>query len=498
MTSTNAGSRPAFGQPPIRSWPFKASTIGFLVLGAALLVLAVATGYGLHTQPTADDFCRAALSTGPGDWIRSVQRNYLVWSGRWLAHGLYALTFPHIGVTTAAYGRLVALSGLLWTGVFYMFISILAWDRMTVLRKLGAAVVMSALFWTTMPSAAEVWFWLTGMVEYALPFACFVGSVYVATRPAVIRRLGLMTLVGFVAAILLGVAVSALNELVGLMLVGVMGLAAVLALVQRRPGLAVAYGIVAAVTAAGVFFNLSAPGTGIRTAADFPNAYNLKTGIALAFFRPDLSPVRWLFDGRLVLLSLLLLLTPAFLRFDPPWKDWKLPFLSMRLFVPALGLAAVYASLFVITYAEGTTPPARLETLIYALFLMGFLASLVVLQPLMQSQDIAQTPFAARIYPVLGVFAAAALVFAPQTVTAMVDLRYFMPVWNQAIEARESAIASAVARSQGQVLVQPVPLAPRLLFWRELSQDPGSWRNTCYARYLKADSVRVAAQPPVE
>jgi hypothetical protein len=496
MTNSNAVSRPTTGKRPIWAWLIRVSTIGMLVLGAALLVLAVATGYGLHTQPTADDFCRAALSTGPGDWIRSVHRNYLVWSGRWLAHGLYALIFPHIGVTTAAYGRLVALSGLMWTGVFYMFISILAWDRLKVLPKLGAAVVMTALFWTTMPSAAEVWFWLTGMVEYALPFACFVGSAYVATRPSVIRRFGLMTLVGFVAASVLGVAVSALNELVGLMLVGVMALAAVLALVQRRPGLAVAYGMVAVVTAVGVFFNLSAPGTGIRTAADFPNAYDLKTGIALAFFRPDLSPLRWLFDGRLVLLSLLLLLNPAFLRFDPPWKEWKLPFISMSLFVPILGLAAVYASLFVITYAEGTTPPARLETLIYALFLMGSLASLVVLQPLMKSQDIAETPFAERIYPVLGAFAAGALVFAPQTVTAMVDLRYFMPVWNQAIEARERAIASAAARSQSEVLVQPVPLTPRLLFWRELSTDPSSWRNTCYARYLKVDSVRVAAKPP--
>src|SRR5215471_14849024 len=97
----------------------------WLLIVATIAVVALSLALTVFAAPLADDFCRGG---GPTNWsaaLEKVSSTYFSWTGRWGAMTVYALTFPHIPMTTAAYPALLALSGPIWFTIFYIGLHIL-------------------------------------------------------------------------------------------------------------------------------------------------------------------------------------------------------------------------------------------------------------------------------------------------------------------------------------------------------------------------------------
>ncbi|RZI93767.1 MAG: hypothetical protein EOP39_31105, partial [Rubrivivax sp.] len=295
-----------------------------LLIASLVIVAAISFFLTFYAVQTWDDFCRAALPKDLGNVIANVQENYLIWSGRWAVHGLYALTFPYIGLDTINHNLLLALSAVIWFTVFYIFLHIFFRKSLSAPKKAFLSVVLTTIYWAGMPDPGDTWYWLTGSTEYQLPFLLMSVSLLVLTSAWVtgdklLPRIGAGVLGGVIAFVVTG-----LHEIVGLLLLGGMSVAFLLSLARKRWDVAIVYGLVILVVAAGLLVVLLAPGTSARTATDFATPNSVGAGIK-ALISPRTSPLAWLGDARLWCMTALLVTTPAFLRLRPAWVDWKLP-----------------------------------------------------------------------------------------------------------------------------------------------------------------------------
>ena len=255
---------------------------------------------------------------------------------------VYALTFPHIPMTTAAYPALLALSGPIWFAIFYIGLHILYGKTISAARKALFATVLCAVYWVGMPNPGDTWYWLTGSVEYHVPMLLFALAMLVLTSSWIVTgghgRRAAATVLGTG----LGFLVTGFNELCGLLLLGTLAVAAFLAFVRRRPDIAAIYILAGAAVAVGLVITLGAPGNAIRRATDFPNANDPVFAIKSLIVPGLHSPIEWLCDARLLAMSAMLLASRVFVSKQPEWTGWKLPLpgplSSMSVFVPLVGI----------------------------------------------------------------------------------------------------------------------------------------------------------------
>ena len=463
------------------------------------IVTVLATIYAFVATATADDFCRANLPTTPGAWLSVIIKNYHVWSGRWAVHGLYALTFPYLNVTSINYNLLIFLSAACWMAIFFCFIHVAFRGKLPLAQKLIFTALICCVYWAGMPDPGETWYWLTGSVEYQLPLLLIALSLAVLSSKWATESVFAVRLGAFLIGTLLAVLVTGLNEFIALFLLGALAIATALALVRGRPMLAASYAGVLVVTAAATAFNLTAPGTAVRAGLDFPNRYNLVFGVKTALLDPTATPLRWLSDARLLSLTFLLLTSPWFARLTPTWLLWPLPgpkaLVRWSVVVPVAALAAVCLGTFAVAYAQGLVLPGRILNVIYAVFIVGWLASMATLAPLAAANAASPNGLTRAIQIAAGVMLAVTLLAAPNTLNAATALPHVLLKWRPAIDARDAAIRASVKAGRGDVILEPIAGRPVMLFWRDQPTDPNDWHNTCMAEFYGARSIAVRATP---
>jgi hypothetical protein len=466
-----------------------------MLIAAMVGIGGIAAIYAFLATPTADDFCRASYSTAPGAWLTEVIETYYTWSGRWVAHTIYSILFPRLGITSYVYNVLVFLSPIMWFVTFYCFCHIVFRDALERGEKAFFAALLCCVYWAGMPSPSETWYWLTGSTEYQLPFLLMALSLVLltdkwVTGPAAGPRIG-----AFVLGVLLAVLVAGLNELIALFLLGALGVAVALAALRGRPVLAALYAAAFVVTLAATVFNLAAPGAAVRAARDFPHRHDLKFAIGAALLDPEVAPWRWLADARLVSLTLLLLTSPWFARRAPGWLSWTLPgpkrATRWSVVVPATALAAVYLGTLAAAYAQGSWLPMRILDVLYAVFVVGWLAAVSTLAPLAHANATAPNAFTRGLQLVAAVALPVTLLAAPNTLNAVRGLPRTVLEWRPAINARDHAIRAAVKAGSADVTLDPIHAQPMMFFWRDQPQDRTHWRNTCMAAFYGARSIAV-------
>lgn len=470
-----------------------------LLIAAIVVVATISFVLTVYAVPTWDDFCRGALPKNVGNFIANVQENYLVWSGRWAVHGLYALTFPHIGLDTFNHNLLLALSAVIWFTIFYIFLHIFFRDGVSASKKALLSVLLTTIYWVGMPDPGDTWYWLTGSTEYQLPFLLMAVSLVTLTSSWVTGE----KLLPRIGAGLLGAAiafvVTGLHEIVGLLLLGGMSVAFLLALTRKRWDVATVYGLVILVVVAGVLVVLMAPGTGVRTAKDFAEANSVTAGLK-ALISPRTSPLAWLGDARLWCLSALLVTTPAFLRLRPAWVDWKLPLpgpLSrMAAVVPLIGLSAVIAGTFAATFAQGSDSPPRVMNLLYAVLVAGWFASLIPIGAMIGDDSSRQGPLLRAVNLGSAVLLPVTLLIAPVTLKAVNDIPLIVKEWRPALNARADEIKQKLAAGETSLVLKRIDADPDTYRWDEFSVDPTDWRNDCAARFYGATELRIDLPPP--
>jgi hypothetical protein len=466
--------------------------LNLLLAGCLAAVTLVATIYTFLAVPYGDDFCRASLGTIiNGDWVRHVERIYQVWSGRWAVHALYALTFPHIKINTNEYNWLLLLAFLTWLAVFFILVRVALGPKISHLNSVAVAGILCAIFWAGMPNTGETWYWLTGLVEYGLPFllSCIALAILTGTVSSMPRKMIRIALASGLAFLVTG-----FNELVGLLLGGIILATGAVVAMRRRYGQAIEYGCVVLITIIGLGINLLAPGT-MGHSAEFPIRHSLARAIDLEIFSLS-PPLGWFIDPKLLCLSVILLTSPWFLSLQPRWVHWNLRPVPLVLIVPIVFTAAVLCGHFFVSYAQGTAPPNRVLNVLYALFICGWFLWMVTAARYIAQSFEASSPLMQAISVVAGIAFSFSLIMSPNVITGVVELRYFAVKWSREVAARDQLIRNEVNSGTETIVVQPISFKhPSLYFWNELEMDPSNWRNECVARYygLKKISVEPGA-----
>lgn len=449
--------------------------VGFPVL----LIAGLALVYTFFAYPASDDFCRAAVDRGSA--LRQTALLYEHWTGRWLTSLYFSWLTPRIGIFGSGYGLALILALGVWLAAFRLAAGLLLGETSSGRDRWILTALLFAVFWSGAPGISEVVYWLSGAFEYAVPFALLLGSLRLLAQ---VDRSGR----GFAAALAaggIGVLTSGGHEFAG-----ALGLAAALSgiialLFLGRNRVAACWALAAALMIGGLALNQLAPGNAVRSAL-FPFANDVGRSLRITF-APETTPLRWLADPRLLGLTGLLLLAPGFRALQPRWLAMPLPWL---LVIPVITVAAVLTGWFLAAFGLGFPPPERLQALLYAVFVIGWTATVLAAAAHLRARNLLP---AARGLPLTAAAAifGLALVLSANPRAAVRDLPYAAGDWLQRNEDMFAAAYGGGAGRTDLVLRRPVR-TPRLLVGQSFSEDPSSHGNLCLAKLLRVQSVRAA------
>lgn len=412
-----------------------------LVVGVAAVLL-LGSSYATYASPGGDEFCFAALAESPWE---IANRFYFSWSGRWLGMLLFAAVVNSIDILGPGYRLLLLSSFVLWFGGFFA-VARLAMPGRQIGWHLAGAAVMLAVFWTSAPGQGETFYWLAGIVIYALPFALSALCALLLLR----NRSMLRSITGIAC----GVAACLINELAAIILI-----VGALAFVRTRRGLAL---VALACFSIAFLIVILSPGNATRAATiqSSDPAFILWTLV-----RPYKSILSMLGDPRIIAMTTGIVMLP---RSSPrPDGRWWL--------VPAIALAAVSIAYAAVTLATQMAPADRVIAFLYAVFISALFWTA------WHYRGLVPNPVPIAILSLL-------LVTAPVVGSIFEGLKETRATWLSENQSRWRMLMSA----QGTDAVVPeITYYPPLMDQPLLVEDAAHWTNQCVADYFNLKSVAV-------
>lgn len=447
-----------------------------------------------HTQPIADDFCRASV-VAESHWVIPpflpfLQRpgivqitilTYLNWSGRWAGVGVETLL---LSTTTlpGAYPWLVFM--LIATQCMLLYFAI--WVFVVDARlALYLSAVIASVYWANMPGPQDSIFWIPGAVESQLPLT--LGSLLFALplsrRPTSTKQ---STRLATIAASVLGFVTPAFHELAGGVLVLALSVITAMAFLskssQRKMWL-----MVWTASAIGLLVVFVAPGNSYRMAT-IPNRANYLATIKGSWGIMKDYVLPWCLDFKHWLLALLLWL-------DPRVASLRNKLSGLSSFRAIGGFLLVWISLIMIAIGAvywniGEQPPRRTMNLIYGMFLIGWVALAFLVTRPTPSFSFHPAHRAATLSAAL--FLLSALVATSNnTVLSIGDIvRGRASLWDAELNRRYALLKSAGRNAD--VHLPPFSARPKNLIRVDITENPKHWSNRCLSHYFGVASVRIS------
>lgn len=441
-------------------------------------------------EPSMDDYRYAANYLYNDFWYLQGHM-YKYWSGRYTATALLYLGPISFG-SFAAYKLAGAFLLLLMLASVYL----LVWPLIRFVGPLSRQLVILlgfAIWLSCVPSMPQGFYWFSGAYTY-LPaiviFNVLFGLLFRLRRfrldDARWEPRGAWLETGFVLIGLgLMAAAMGLNEVIAVYGLGLLFVVNLAAWWRRgRPDWSLAVVSVAALAFALVSY--LAPGNAIRSAG-----FDKAKDVVLTLWKSPAYLV-W-FSQYFLSLPLLLALVATIrplvsreTRFAPclygPVARWTV-----------LGLILVFAlATFVLgVWATGVRPARRaLNVLHYYEFGLLALAwcQWVLAYPDFWSRRRARLPVADS---ALLLVATLALFLSGNTREAWVDLLYRGPAYRQEMAERYARIEAG-----GDVVVDPIAVKPKTLFFEDITEDPATWQNFEMARFFEVSSIRLSRPDP--
>ena len=416
--------------------------IGVVTVG----VLTLASAYAGFAKPILDDWCFAVNPLAP---IERANDLYMTWTGRWPTMALLSAMLRGQDVGSSDYVAFAAVGLPIWFMAF-LVIADRAMGPGLWTRKISAAAVMLATFWSTTFGTGETFYWVAGYIGYALPFLLGALCLSISTSMLNPVRLTLACAVGFLSA--------AMNELGGIVLIVSLGAVALHRLLDRQsivPTLLVAFAV-----ATGAAFVILSPGNAVR-ALDQQTMSLPK--IIWTIIRPYESPLSIIADPRALALAAAVVALPNANR-SVPERWW---------FVPATAVAASYIAVLAVAVATGTAPGYRILSFLQAGVLGAFFVAAWQLRGLPLPRTATHFCFAAL------------LATAPVVGAALHDLPMALHEWNPA--HRWDHLKKKAGRD---VVLLDYANYPSIYPDREISTDPTFFSNRCIATHFGLRSIR--------
>jgi hypothetical protein len=456
-----------------------------LVLGVAVAAIVVSAVLFLFAAvPAWDDLIRATGPTQMTLWQYVIGHVYMHWQGRWASCGLEAVMLPHLDITRFYFVLIAAVAIVDALGVYVLC----RWFTATSPRKTSAAVAacLLALLWAGVPSLAETVYWFVGAVENAMVLA--LAAMLVITLNEVSKSVG-NHIAGIALLSLLAICVCGFHELYGTMLCIALTAGTLWSLLNKGID-RTAWIAVTVAAAIGLVIVVMAPGNALRMVSDGGHhgrhfVYDLKIAISqIRHFVP-----RWLLNPKLLAASVWVVFSPTLRREKPPT-------FFLRLMVPGAWLAMLAVGFFAPSWAFGAWMPPRTLSGIFIVFVIGWLITLHVWTPRMDSSWPRE-----KIASIASIILGICLLVIGNFPAAVGDIRHRLGPWHSAIEDRFATLRSATGQD---ALIPPLPKPyPKIVLDGEINSNPGDYHNWSTVIYFKLRSLRLVPEkgpvpPPPE
>ena len=492
----------------LKKWITPKRLSGFLtIVYAASLIPLLWIGY--YNYPSADDYsigsnCRqtwvATHSVFATVWAGIVRaaEDWLNWMGYFTSNFLMAIppsTFGERAYVLTCWVMIIMLSLSTLYLLHTIFVKVFKADK-----YISNCVIMLMLFVTVqrMVGRVEAFYWYSGAANYMLVHS-FCMFFYGLLISAVYDR-GKKRIFDLTVASVLGFLVGGGNQMTALngaiVLLVVIGFLTVQKKWREYKG----HIVPIAFFYLGFILNVAAPGNWVR--AEGASGMNPVKAVFVSFYYClDYCMSEW--SGWPVLL-LLIILIPLF------WKMVGRSEFQFRypLIVVLFGYCVVSAMMTPPLFAVGNMGAARLQALTYTMYILvltlcvgyvtGWVRRKVEAVSERKEQTGKDTHFSANeIWCVL----VSLLFFAfASVITIIPEPHYFTfssaltdltngsaKAYGDALEDRMEIYRSG----EKDVVVEPLPAQPQLLYFSDIKEDPEDWENRGLCRFYGIDSVRV-------
>jgi hypothetical protein len=468
-----------------------ATKVGLGLFYASLLACGlVFLAYLYAARPLADDFGRATCAT-PSEAIARTADIYLHWSGRWAGNGIQYIGWSLIPQRTPNIGQYYSLFlGLVLFASFGGFFAIMSCLlRGSTSSNLLTSCVVALFYFSFFESPAETLFWIPGAAEGGLAVVLMSLAVWLVIncltgspkyRPLTYIEVGLCLLLGAGCHELAGMTASAFFSLL---------VAWFFFCNNRRVPALVVFALVISTIATAI--SVFAPGNSVRSAQEFgnhgsiPNALNSLSQLLLRIMRVILSPQ-------------LLLGAPAALIFLRKSGSVRPNLLAQSKLVQTAGISMLIALLVVVLiYAvrAGAIPAGRtVNFFCSSLFLVAVPAMMIAW---LGRPEPSLPVICDRLQPWLFTLLAISIFTGPTLDRGFFSYKKGLIPWIRYQENKHRLLLQAAQSGESEVVLDPGPPPPYLLFQdSDLGVDE-AWANKVQADYYGVHSIRIKADGAV-
>lgn len=465
-----------------------------------------------YNYPSADDYsigsnCRqmwvsshnvfAVLWAGV---VRAVE-DWLYWMGYFTSNFLMAVppnVFGERVYVLTAWIMLSMLSLSTWYLLKNIFVKVFHADK-----YISHCIIMFMLFITVqcMVGRVEAFYWYAGAANYMLVHS--MSLFFYGLLIAAVYDKGKKRVFDITAASVLGFLVGGGNQMTALNAAIVMLVVLGFGMVLKKWKEYKALLIPVCLTLLGFVLNVAAPGNWVRAAGT--NGMNPIKAVMVSFYYClDYCISEW--SGWPVLL-LMIVLIPLFWKATEKTKfQFKYP-----LVVVLFGYCLVSAMLTPPLFAVGNIESDRLQALTFTMYILvltlcegyvtGFVRRVWMKQGVSEAEMTAGAGFSAsEMWCILG----CVLFFAMASALTVIPEPYYFTassavtdLMNGSAKAYGDALkerAELYNSGEKNIVVEPLPAQPELLYFSDIKSDPEDWENRGLCRFYGLESVMVESK----
>ena len=458
-----------------------------LLLGAALLCFAIIVVYLYAARPMADDYGRASCQSIV-EALSRTSETYTGWSGRWASIGMQHLGWgliPQLTPSISAYysAFLAAVWILMFTGSAVIMKLLLG---RTCVKTLYLTVIAAVYYFSFYHDLSSTIYWIPGATEGGLAVILMSLAIWlVVSRLAGILESGM---VYYTTVFLCLLIAPGCHELAGLTASAFFALMLIWHYFKHdhRVPQVLMYAFIFSV--AGTAISVFAPGNSVRAelqGAD-PSLGNMANACLLIVLR----------TLRVIMSPQMLLGIPLAAIIVQRYPDVLQRLLSYKKQAFAISGAmslALIAVAMVYSYKLGGHPAARtVNFFCTSMFVITVPALVITIAGYVKSRKIGIPSLAE---PLLCLLLGTSIILGPNLDKGFFSYKTSLIPWIQDQESRHALLIESSSNGQEDVMIEPGPPAPHLLFMEyELSSDAGSWQNQHQARYYRIDRIKMEEQ----